>query len=81
VKRWKQKCLLASPNEAMMCVPNVITTSRAIHTFVMKLLTVMFFKCLSDTFRQGMDIHKFAFEAVCVTFQYQMDDGSPIYTV
>ena len=40
-----------------------------------------FFKCLSDTFKHGIDKHKFAFEAVCVIVQYQMDNGSPIFAV
>lgn len=40
-----------------------------------------FFNCLSQTFRHGMNKHKLAFEAVCVTVQYQMDNGSEIYDV
>jgi DDE superfamily endonuclease len=42
---------------------------------------IKFFKCLSDTFRHGLDKHKFALEAVCVTVQYQMDNGSEIFAV
>jgi hypothetical protein len=38
-----------------------------------------FFSCLSDTFRHGVDMHKLALEAVCVTVQYQMDNGSEIF--
>lgn len=40
-----------------------------------------FFNCLSQTFRHGINKHKMAFEAVCVTVQYQMDNGSRIYDV
>jgi hypothetical protein len=39
------------------------------------------FKCLQDTFRHSMDKHKTCFEAVCVIVQYQMDNGSPIFSV
>ena len=39
------------------------------------------FRALSDTFRHGFDKHKFVFEAVVVIVQYQMDNGSPIYSV
>lgn len=42
---------------------------------------IKFFNCLSETFRHGFDNHKFALEAVCVTVQYQMDNGSEIYAV
>jgi hypothetical protein len=39
-----------------------------------------FFGSLSaQTFRHGFDCHKFVFEAVVVTVQYQMDNGSPIF--
>lgn len=40
-----------------------------------------FFKILQDTFRHSKDKHKLAVEAVAVTVQYQMDNGSPIYHV
>jgi hypothetical protein len=33
----------------------------------------------AQAFRHGFDKHKFVFEAVVVTVQYQMDDGSPIF--
>jgi hypothetical protein len=33
----------------------------------------------AQTFRHGFDKHKFAFEAVVVTVQHQMDNGSPIF--
>jgi hypothetical protein len=39
------------------------------------------FKCLQDTFRHSMVKHKTCFEAVCVIVQYQMDNGSPIFSV
>jgi hypothetical protein len=39
------------------------------------------FKCLSDTFRHGFGKHRFVFEAVVVIVQYQMDNGSPIFSV
>jgi hypothetical protein len=40
-----------------------------------------FFNILSQTFRHGIDKHKLVFEAVCVTVQYQMDNGRPILDV
>jgi hypothetical protein len=33
----------------------------------------------AQMFRHGIDKHKFVFEAVVVTVQYQMDNGSPIF--
>jgi hypothetical protein len=33
----------------------------------------------AQTFRHGIDKHKFVFEAIVVTVQYQMDNGSPIF--
>jgi hypothetical protein len=33
----------------------------------------------AQMFRHGFDKHKFVFEAVVVTVQYQMDSGSPIF--
>jgi hypothetical protein len=39
------------------------------------------FSVLADTFTHGWDKHKIAFEAVLVTVQYQMDNGSPIFSV
>jgi hypothetical protein len=41
-----------------------------------------FFNCLREKFRHGgMDEHKHVFEAVVVIVQYQMDNGSPIFTI
>lgn len=40
-----------------------------------------FFKSLSEKFRHPIDKHKLVFEAVVVTVQYQMDNGSPIFAV
>jgi hypothetical protein len=40
-----------------------------------------FFNILSATFRQSEKKHKLAFEAVVVTVQYQMDNGSPLWKV
>jgi hypothetical protein len=39
------------------------------------------FAILADTFTHGWDKHKLAFEAVVITVQYQMDHGSPIFSV
>jgi hypothetical protein len=39
------------------------------------------FSVLSLPFRHGFAKHKFVFEAIVVTVQYQMDNGSPIYAV
>ncbi len=39
------------------------------------------FDILADTFTHGWDKHKLAFEAVVITVQYQMDHGSPIFSV
>lgn len=37
------------------------------------------FASMSDTFHHQNEKHKFVFEAVCVTCQYQMDHGSPLF--
>jgi len=37
------------------------------------------FSVLSNTFRHKQDKHKHAFEAVCVTIQYQMENGNPLF--
>jgi len=36
---------------------------------------------LSQCFKHDLDLHRFVFEAICVTVQYQMDNGSPIFDV
>lgn len=36
---------------------------------------------LQQTFRHGMEKHKFVLEAVCVIVQYQMDNGSKLFAV
>ena len=40
-----------------------------------------FYDCLGGLFRHGVAKHKAAFEAVCVTLQYAMDLGEPIFNV
>jgi hypothetical protein len=40
-----------------------------------------FYDCLGGLFRHGVAKHKAAFEAVCVTLQYAMDLGEPIFDV
>ena len=37
------------------------------------------YACLDQTFRHGMKKHKLAFEAVCVTVQYKLENGSPLF--
>ena len=39
------------------------------------------FGILYETFRHDYGLHQFAFEAVVVIVQYQMDNGSPIFSV
>jgi len=39
------------------------------------------FGALSQTYKHDVDKHIFVFEAICVTVQYQMDNGSPIFDV
>jgi hypothetical protein len=39
------------------------------------------FNILQNRFRHGFDMHHFAFVAVVVIVQYQMDNGSPIFSV
>ena len=38
-----------------------------------------FYKSLSDTYHHSPDNHVHVFEAICVTQQYQMDNGSEIF--
>lgn len=76
------------PDERMLSIPNPMDSeelnnfkSRARlrqETFNGRLKN---FKCLSETFCQGENKHKLAFEAVCVIVQYQMDNGSKIFDV
>ena len=37
------------------------------------------YSCLANVFRHGMHKHGHAFRAICVTVQYAMENGSPIY--
>ena len=37
------------------------------------------FECLNNTFCHGTKKHKYAFEAVVVIVQYQMDNGSALF--
>ena len=39
------------------------------------------FGCLRQNFRHKTDKHKTCFEAVCVICQYQLENGSPLFTV
>lgn len=39
------------------------------------------FECMANTFRHGIDKHAIALNAVVVTVQYQMDNGSPLFDV
>jgi DDE superfamily endonuclease len=39
------------------------------------------FDVLKVQFRHGIDKHKIAFEAVCVIMQYQLESGSPLFTI
>jgi hypothetical protein len=38
-----------------------------------------FYKSLSDTYRHSAANHVHVFEAICVTVQYQMDNGAEIF--
>ena len=39
------------------------------------------FKCLDERFRHQLKKHKVAVEAVCVIVQYQLENGSPLFSV
>jgi hypothetical protein len=39
------------------------------------------FRALKETYRHAQEKHRYVMEAVCVTVQYQMDNGSPIFDV
>ena len=39
------------------------------------------FNILTEVFRHGIEKHQYAFQAVCVIAQYQMDIGSQLYSV
>jgi hypothetical protein len=39
------------------------------------------FWCLDVGFRHGIEKYRFAFEAVCVICQYQLENGSPLFDV
>ena len=38
-----------------------------------------FYKSLSDTYHHRWAYHVHVFEAICVTVQYQIDNGSPLF--
>jgi hypothetical protein len=42
---------------------------------------IKIFKVLSETFRNNIDKHQCAFEAVCVIVQYEMENGYPLFEV
>jgi hypothetical protein len=42
---------------------------------------LQFYDCLGGLFRHGVAKYKAAFEAVCITLQYAMDLGEPIFDV
>jgi hypothetical protein len=42
---------------------------------------IKFFNILKETFEHAQDLHKCVFEAVCVIVQYQMENGSPLFSV
>ena len=39
------------------------------------------YNALNYVYKHDVDKHKFVFQAICVTVQYQMDNGSPIFDV
>ena len=40
---------------------------------------IKYFCSLSDTYKHSKEKHKYVFEAIAVTVQYQMDNGSPLF--
>jgi hypothetical protein len=76
----EEKAKLSLPNEFdPKILNNFKSRARLRHeTFNGRL---KFFASLSETFRHGFDKHKFVFEAIAVTVQYQMENGSPLYVV
>ena len=42
---------------------------------------IKFYQILQNCFRHGVKKHPIAFDAVCVTVQYQMDDGAELFAV
>jgi hypothetical protein len=78
--RPDERPIMSTPNELdSKELGNFKSRARARHeTFNGRL---KFFGCLGNTFRHGVEKHKFVFEAVCVIVQYQMDNGAEIFKV
>jgi hypothetical protein len=75
-------------DEQMLAPPNAVDSKR-LNNFKSRARLrqetfngrLKFFASLSQTFRHGIDKHKLVLEAVCVTVQYHMDNGKPVFSV
>lgn len=68
---------LPHPGYGGQAFRNFKSRARLRHETFNKLLKC--YDCLSNIFRHGIEKHKIAFEAICITCQYVMDNGDPIY--
>ena len=75
-------------DEQMLCTPSLLD-SKELYSFKSRARLrhetfngrLNAFRCLADTFRHGESNLEKVFVAVCVTVQYQMDNGEEIFTV
>ena len=77
------------PDEQMFALPRPEVDSSELTKFKTRARTrhesfngrLKFFGCLNQTFHHSWEKHQLVFEAVCVTIQYQMENGSPIFDI
>ena len=82
-------CRTSRKDEAHRLATPMIGDDAELHIFMSRVRcrteTVMGrlkeFKCLSETFRHGVEKHEWCFKAVAVIVQYQMDHGNYLYEV
>ena len=76
-------------DEQMLSLPNPMYDSKELNNFKSRARLrhetfngrLKNYEILQHTFRHGEKKHKLVFEALCVTVQYQMENGSPVFEV
>jgi hypothetical protein len=93
IQPWKKRpvdrgYVTSNPYQKMLSQPNACD-SKTLNNFKSRAQLrqetfnsrLKVFDALNQTFRYGIEKHKFALEAICVIVQYQMDNGSPVFDV
>lgn len=74
---------------AKLALPNRGVDDQVLHNFKSRARCrhetfngrIKFYSLLQQTFRHGAAKHRLAFEAICVTVQYQMENGAELFVV